>query len=74
MKISAEKQLLIEEIKNCEEEWIIKAIKKLLEKEQKFSATHYQVIEERFKEYEQNEEEGITLEAFKDELRLEGKL
>ena len=74
MQISAEKQLIIEGIKNCEEEWIIKAVKKLLEADQKFSALHYSIIEERLEEYGQDSEEGISSEAFKKELRLEGKL
>ena len=73
MQISAEKQLIIEGIKNCEEEWIIKAVKKLLEADQKFSALHYSIIEERLEEYGQDSEEGISSEAFKNELSDEGK-
>lgn len=74
MNLALEKQQIIEEIKNCEEEWILKAVKKLLESDNKFNASHYSILEERLAEYNNDSEEGTSLDAFKDELKKEGKI
>ena len=71
MNLALEKQQIIEDIKNCEEEWILKAVKKLLESESKFNALHYSIVQERLEEYNKNIDEGTDLDAFKDELKKE---
>ena len=74
MNLALEKQQIIEDIENCEEEWILKAVKKLLESESKFNALHYSIVQERLEEYNKNIDEGTDLDAFKDELKKERKI
>lgn len=54
MDLQEEKRLIIEELKNVEEEWLIVAIKKLLSKED-MPLHHQSIVAERLEEYTSGE-------------------
>lgn len=78
MSRDEEKKLIIQEVLTLEDEWVIKAIKKLLDldmyDEDDFSPDHKLILEERIEEYKSNPSSGISLEQFIEELKAEGKL
>jgi len=78
MNFDADKKMIIREVLTLEDEWVIKAIKKLLDldfyDEDDISPEHKLILEERIEEYRNNPESGISLEDFIEELKAEGKL
>lgn len=78
MNIDIERREIIREILNVEDEWIIRAIKKLLDIEtnsvDEFSDDHQYLLEERLNEYEKNPEAGIDLDRLIAELKAENKI
>ncbi|MEQ1677730.1 MAG: addiction module protein [Chitinophagaceae bacterium] len=78
MRLDEEKKLIIQEVLTLEDEWVIKAIKKLLDldvyDEDEFSNEHKQLLEERVEEYRKTPSAAISLEKFIEELKAEGKL
>ncbi len=78
MRLDEEKKLIIQEVLTLEDEWVIKAIKKLLDldvyDEDDFSDEHKQILEERVEDYRKNPSSAISLEKFIEELKSEGKL
>lgn len=70
MNIEIEKKLIISEIKNIEDERILKAIKKLLDidYEAEVSSEHQQVLNERIASYEANPAEILEWDEVKKEL------
>lgn len=78
MSRDEEKKLIIQEVLALEDDWIIKAIKKLLDldtyDEEDFSAAHRLILEERMEEYKRNPSSGMSLEQFVEELKAEGRL
>ncbi len=63
MNIETEKILIINEIKNIREEWVVKAIKKILDidYEAEVNEAHQQVLNERIAFYEANPFGGFRL-------------
>ena len=76
MDIQSEKKQIVEELQNRNEEWLIIAIKKLLDLDDadEFSNEHKVIIEERIKQYESDPENVITLEQLREDLQKEGRL
>ena len=78
MRLDEEKKLIIQEVLTLEDEWVIKAIKKLLDldvyDEDEFSNEHKQLLQERVEEYRKTPSAAISLEKFIEELKAEGKL
>ncbi len=76
MDLEVEKKNIIDALQNRNEEWLIKAIKKLLDidTEEAFSSEHKSIIEERIQMYKANPANVITLDQLKTELKAEGKL
>jgi len=78
MSRDEEKKLIIREVLVIEDDWVIKAIKKLLDldvyDEDDFSAEHKLILEERISEYKKDPSSGMSLDQFIDELKAEGKL
>jgi len=70
MNIETEKILIINEIKNIREEWVVKAIKKTLDidYEAEVNEAHQQVLNERIAFYEANPSEVLDWEKVKKEL------
>jgi hypothetical protein len=70
--------MIIREVLVLEDEWVIKAIKKLLDldvyDDDSFSEEHRLILEERETEYRKNPSFGITLEQLVEELKAQGKL
>lgn len=63
------------EVLTLRDEWIIKAIKKLLDldryDEDDFSEEHTLILKERMEEYRKNPSPGISLDQFIEELKAE---
>lgn len=76
MNISKEKEKIIEALQQREEEWLIIAIKKLLEIEpaEPFSDEHKLILMERIEEYKKNPSQVISLEELKKSFTNEGRL
>ena len=78
MSLDEEKKLIIQEVLTLEDEWVIKAIKKLLDldvyDQEDISPDHKLILEERMQEYKKNPDTGISLEQFIEELKAGGKL
>jgi hypothetical protein len=78
MNIDIEKREIIKEILNVEDEWVIRAIKKLLDidvnGDAEFGDEHKYILEERLEEYEKNPGAGINLDQLIEELKAENKL
>ncbi len=77
MNLDAEKKMIIREVLTIQNEWVIKAIKKLLDLDvydDEISSEHKLILEEREEEYRRNPGSGISLEQFVEELKAEGKL
>ena len=78
MDMDTEKKRIIREVLTLRDEWIIKAIKKLLDldmdDESDFSEQHTLILKERMEEYRRNPSSGISLDQFVEELKAEGKL
>lgn len=70
MNIEMDKKLIIDEIKNVEDKWILKAIKKLLDidYEEEISEEHQQVLNERIASYEVNPSDVLEWDEVKKEL------
>jgi len=78
MDMDTEKKRIIQEVLTLRDEWIIKAIKKLLDLDlddkDDFSEEHTLILKERMEEYRRNPSSGISLDQFIEELKAEGKL
>jgi hypothetical protein len=77
MDIKNEKLQIIEELRHRDEEWLIIAIKKLLDldnNENEFSSEHKDIIAKRLDAYGSNPNNVITLNNLKEDLKTEGKL
>ena len=78
MRLDEEKKLIIQEVLTLEDEWVIKAIKKLLDldvyDEDDIPPEHKLILQERLEEYRKNPSPVISLEQFIEELKSEGKL
>ncbi len=78
MRLDEEKKLIIQEVLTLEDEWVIKAIKKLLDldvyDEDDIPTEHKLILQERLEEYRKNPSSVISLEQFIEELKSEGKL
>lgn len=70
MDIELEKRLIINEISNIQDEWILKAIKKLLDidYEEEVSEEHQQILNDRIASYEANPLEVLEWDEVKKEL------
>ena len=70
MNIELEKRLIIDEIKNLHDEWILKAIKKLLDidYDTEVSIEHQQILNERITYYETNPSQALEWDQVKKEL------
>ncbi len=69
MNIELEKRRIIEEIISVEDEWILKAIKKLLDLDisDDVDEEHQQILNERIAEYHSNPDEVLQWEEVKKE-------
>jgi len=77
MDIQLEKELIVEELRLRNEEWLIIAIKKLLELDtlnDNFTSEHKSIIKQRIKEYEAHPEDVISIDELTLELKAEDKL
>ncbi len=76
MNVELEKKRIVEELQHREEEWLIIAIKKLLDLSipENFTSYHKNIIEERIESYKTNPNDIITLEQLKKQLQEENKL
>ena len=69
MTIDSEKKEIIRKILKTEDEWILKAIRKLLDlRVDDTSDVHSQILNERIAEYETNPDKVIDWEELKAEL------
>jgi len=69
MTIDSEKKEIIRKILKTEDEWILKAIRKLLDlRVDDTSDVHTQILNERIAEYETNQDKVIDWEELKAEL------
>lgn len=70
MNIETEKILIINEIKNIREEWVVKAIKKILDidYEAEVNEEHRQILNDRIASYEANPSQVLEWEEVKNEL------
>jgi len=69
MIIDSEKKEIIREILKTDDEWILKAIRKLLDlRIEDISDVHKQILNERISEYEANPDSVINWEELKAEL------
>lgn len=70
MNLTDEKKLLIALINETEEEWILKAVKRLLtaEDENSISETDKTIISERLENYEKNPGSALNWQDVKDSL------
>jgi len=69
MIIDSEKKEIIREILKTDDEWILKAIRKLLDlRIEDISDVHKQILNERIAEYEANPDSVINWEELKAEL------
>lgn len=70
MNIEIEKRLIINEINNIQDEWILKAIKKLLDidYEGEVSEEHQQILSERIASHEVNPSQVLEWDDVKKEL------
>jgi hypothetical protein len=78
MNLDLEKKQIIKEVLMLKDEWIIKAIKKLLDLDvydvEDFPEGHKLILEERMEEYRKTPSAAISLDEFIEELKAEGKL
>ena len=74
MNIQKEKQKIIEALQSRDEEWLIIAIKKLLDLDSPFSEEHKSILQERMETYKKNPDDLISIEELKETLRKEGKI
>jgi hypothetical protein len=76
MDIQAEKQQICNAIMQRDEEWLITAIKKLLDldEDDQFTPVHDEIIAQRLSILQSGEAETITLEQLEQDLKAEGKL
>ncbi len=70
MNIETEKRLIINEINNVQDEWILKVIKKLLDidYEEEVSEEHQQILNDRIASYEANPSQVLEWDDVKKEL------
>jgi hypothetical protein len=70
MDIELEKRLIIDEISHLQDEWIVKAIKKLLDLDYdiEVSVEHQQILNERIASYEVNPSQALEWDKVKNEL------
>ncbi len=70
MDIELEKKLIIDEINNIRDEWILKAIKKLLDidYQEEVSEEHQQILDDRIAFYEANPSQVLEWDDVKKEL------
>ena len=75
MNIAKEKEKIIAALQQREEEWLIVAIKKLLEiaPYEPFSEEHKSILMERIEAYEKNPGDVISFEEIKKTYRNDGK-
>ena len=73
MNIELEKKQIIEELNEVHDEWLLKAIKRLLglDYDDEVPEEHKQVLEGRIKSYESGESKGVEWDEAK--KRLSGK-
>lgn len=71
MDIELEKRQIIEQILNLQDEWLLKAIRKLLDLdyEDDINEAHKLILNDRIQSYEKNPANVIDWEKFKEELR-----
>jgi hypothetical protein len=71
MNIDLEKKQIIEQILNVQEEWVLKAIRKLLDLDHidDIHECHKQILNDRLQSYESNPSQIKDWEKFKEELR-----
>ena len=74
VNIQKEKREIIEALQNRNEEWLIIAIKKLLDLDSPFSEEHKSILQERMEAYKKNPSDVISLEELKKNLRKEDKI
>jgi hypothetical protein len=76
MNIKAEKQQIVEALQERDEEWLIIAIKKLLDldEEEVFSEQHHHIIKKRIEIWEEQPGRTITAEQLEKEWKEAGKL
>jgi hypothetical protein len=77
MNIQLEKELIVEELQLRNEEWLIIAIKKLLDLDtnsDRFTDEHAAVIKQRIAEYEAHPGDIVTIEDLTRELKAEDRL
>ena len=75
MDLQTEKKQIIEALQQRNEEWLIIAIKKLLDLDTySLSTEHRLIIEERTERYNNNPDDLITSEQLQKDLEEEGKL
>jgi hypothetical protein len=67
MNLEAEKNQIISEIKNIDEEWLILALKKLLDI-QEIPSHHQHILEERLPEYETKKDDLQDWDSVKNSL------
>jgi hypothetical protein len=68
MSIAEKKQLIVDRIETIEEEWLIRAIEKLLDIEDDESPDwHLPLVQEAYKKYEAHPNDGIDWEDLKKE-------
>ncbi|MEP7128384.1 MAG: hypothetical protein ABI729_05930 [Chitinophagales bacterium] len=70
MNIESEKKLVINEILNVKEEWVIKAIKRLLEIDESYniSKEHMTILEERISQYASHPDDVLDWDKIKEEM------
>jgi hypothetical protein len=71
MNIEFEKKQIIEQILNLQDEWLLKAIRKLLDLdyEDDINEEHKLILNDRIQSYEKTPNDVIDWENFKEELR-----
>lgn len=75
MDIAQEKQQIIEALQTRNEEWLILALKRLLDIDHPpFSEEHKSIIEERMAAYKTKTDQVISLEELKQSFTQEGRL
>lgn len=70
MNIELERHQIIQEINNVKDEWIMKAIKKLLDLdyESEVNVEHQQILDDRIAKYNADSSLGLEWEEVKNEL------
>ncbi len=67
MNIESERQIIIEKLNEVNEEWLLKAIKRLLEIDE-VEEEHKKIIDERLSDYSRNPEDLLEWDDVKNEL------